>query len=42
MTVNAFQVQEIIQAVMKADPHAFINVSKTEQIVGNYYQEPLD
>ena len=42
MTVNAFQVHEVVQAVMKADPHAFINISKTEQIVGNYYQEPLD
>lgn len=42
MTVNAFQVEEVIQAVLKADPHAFVNVSKTERIVGNYYQEPLN
>ncbi|MDD6466623.1 MAG: YitT family protein [Erysipelotrichaceae bacterium] len=41
MTINTYQVHEVIQAVKKTDPNVFINVAKTEQIVGNYYQTPL-
>ncbi|MBQ2479396.1 MAG: YitT family protein [Erysipelotrichales bacterium] len=42
MTINAFQVDELVQAAKKADPHVFISISHTERIVGNYYQAPLD
>ena len=42
MTINSYQVQEVVQAVKKADPKVFINIFKTERIVGNYYQKPLD
>ena len=42
MTCNAFQVNEIIHAAKVADPHCFINILKTEKVVGNYYQQPLD
>lgn len=42
MTINAYQVQEVVKAIQQADPKVFINISKTERIVGNYYQKPLD
>ena len=42
MTCNAFQVNEIIHAAKVVDPHCFINILKTEKVVGNYYQQPLD
>lgn len=42
MTINAYQVQEVIKAIRQVDPKVFINISKTERIVGNYYQKPLD
>lgn len=41
MTINTYQMNEVVQAIKKTDPHVFINISKTEQIVGNYYQTPL-
>ncbi len=42
MTVNAYQVDGIIASIRKIDPHAFITINKTEKIVGNYYQVPLE
>ena len=42
MTINAYQVQDVIHAIQEVDPKVFINISKTERIVGNYYQKPLD
>ena len=42
MTVNAFQVEDLVEAAKQADPHVFINISHTERIVGNYYQAPLE
>lgn len=41
-TVNAFQVDSVIHAIRDVDDHAFITINKTERIVGNYYQLPLD
>lgn len=41
-TVNAFQVDALIHAIREVDEHAFIMINKTEKIVGNYYQLPLD
>ncbi len=41
-TCNAYQVNIIIHACKEVDPHAFINVMKTDKIIGNYYQQPRD
>lgn len=41
MTCNAFQVNNVIHAIKSADPKAFVTISKTERVVGNYYQAPL-
>ena len=40
--VNSFQYRNVISIVTNVDPHAFINVQKTAEIYGNYYQKPLD
>lgn len=40
--VNSFQTREVIQSVLEADEHAFINIQTTERIIGNFYQKPLD
>jgi len=42
MVVNAFQVNEVVMHAQEIDPKIFITVSKTERIIGNYYQKPLD
>jgi uncharacterized membrane-anchored protein YitT (DUF2179 family) len=42
MTINAYQVNEVVDSILLADPKAFINVANSERIVGNYYQKPLD
>lgn len=42
MVVNAFQVDEVVDAAREADPKIFISVSRTERIIGNYYQKPLE
>lgn len=42
MTINAYQVREVVEAIKKVDPKAFININITEKIIGNYYQKPLD
>jgi len=40
--VTASQVKELIPAIRKVDPVVFINVLKTEQINGRFYQRPKD
>lgn len=40
--VNSFQYRNVVSIVKKVDEHAFINVQKTAEIYGNYYQKPLD
>lgn len=42
MVVNEFEVEDVIDACKEIDPHVFISVNKTERIVGNYFQKPLD
>ncbi len=42
MTCNAFQVSTITHQIERIDPAAFINVMKTEKVLGNYYQQPLE
>ena len=38
--VSSAQSKSIIREVKKADPHAFVNAIKTEQIAGKFYQKP--
>lgn len=40
--VNSFQYRNVVSIVKKVDEHAFINVQKTAEVYGNYYQKPLD
>ncbi len=40
--VNSFQTQTVIKAAKEADPKVFINVQNSKEVVGNYYQLPLD
>lgn len=40
--VNTFQTNTVIQAAKKADSHVFINVQNSKQVIGNYYQAPLE
>lgn len=42
MVVNAFEVNDVVEAAKLADPKIFISISKTERIIGNYYQKPLE
>lgn len=42
VTVNQFEVDEVIHAVQKTDSKAFITLAKTEKIVGNYVQRKYD
>lgn len=42
MVVNEFEVEDVIEACKSVDPHVFISVNKTERVVGNYYQKPLE
>jgi uncharacterized membrane-anchored protein YitT (DUF2179 family) len=41
-TINAYQINDVIQAVKSVDQKAFISVNSVEKIVGNYYQAPLE
>lgn len=38
--VSSAQSKSIIREVKKADPHAFVNAIKTEQIAGRFYKKP--
>ncbi len=38
--VSSNQVNSIIRAIKEVDPHAFINVTKTDTIKGNFYIKP--
>lgn len=40
--VNYFQVDDVIESVLKADQKAFINIQNTLSVKGNYYQKPLE
>ena len=40
--VSSAQSKSIIREVKKADPHAFVNAIKTEQIAGRFYQKPYE
>lgn len=40
--VSSAQSKSIIREVKKADPHAFVNAIKTEQIAGRFYQSQMN
>ena len=40
--VNGYQTNDVIKAIIKTDPSAFVNVQETSLVIGNYYQKPLD
>jgi uncharacterized membrane-anchored protein YitT (DUF2179 family) len=42
MVVNEFEVEDVIEACTSVDPKVFISVNKTEQVIGNYFQKPLE
>ena len=40
--VSGAESKKVLKAVQEADPDAFINVIKTEQLSGKFYQRPND
>ncbi|MGB7594359.1 MAG: YitT family protein [Erysipelotrichaceae bacterium] len=42
MVVNAFEVDEVVEAARQVDPKVFISISSTERVIGNYTQKPLE
>ena len=38
--VSSEESKQIIRAIKEIDPHAFVNVMKTEQVAGRFYQRP--
>jgi len=42
ITINTYQLRDVIETVQTVDPHAFITVNSVDRVVGNYYQKPLD
>ena len=42
ITVNNYQLPEVISCIRKADEHAFMTLNAVEKIIGNYYQKPLE
>ena len=40
--ISSDQVKEITKQIHKIDPQAFINVIRTDQISGKFYQKPND
>ncbi|MDI9517809.1 MAG: YitT family protein [Erysipelotrichaceae bacterium] len=41
-TINSYQLEDVINAIKKADPSVFISISQSERVIGNYYQKPLE
>lgn len=42
LTVNQSQVANIVKAVKKVDPMAFVTVYEVEKVIGNFYQQPVE
>lgn len=40
--VSSAEVKHVVGLVMETDPHAFVNVVKTDQLSGRFYQKPTD
>lgn len=40
--VGSNQIRRLTRKVKQADPHAFVNVIRTEKLMGNFYRDPRD
>jgi len=40
--VSSAESGKVTQMVKEVDPHAFVNVIKTERLLGNFYKRPTD
>lgn len=40
--VGSNQLRRLTRKVKQADPHAFVNVIRTEKLMGNFYRDPRD
>ena len=38
--VSSAESKHVLRAIKEADPHAFVNIIKTEQVSGRFYQKP--
>ena len=38
--VSSAEIKAVLSVIKVADPHAFVNVMKTEQVAGRFYQKP--
>lgn len=42
MVINSYQVSDVINSIREIDDKAFISISDVKEVIGNYYQKPLD
>lgn len=42
MVVNTYEVNQVVEIAQKVDSKVFIDISKTDKVIGNYYRIPLD
>ncbi|MBQ9328420.1 MAG: YitT family protein [Solobacterium sp.] len=42
LTVNTYQVNDVLRYIKAADARAFITISTVERVIGNYHQTPLE
>lgn len=42
MTINTYQLKGIVDVVKMVDNKSFISISSCDEIVGNYYQKPIE
>ena len=38
--VSSAESKHVLRAIKEADPQAFVNIIKTEQVSGRFYQKP--
>lgn len=42
ITINTYQLRDVIETIQRVDRHAFITVNNVDRVIGNYYQKPLE
>jgi Uncharacterized conserved protein len=42
MTINTYEMNGVVEAIKEVDKDVFINIYKSERIIGNYRQKPLE
>jgi uncharacterized membrane-anchored protein YitT (DUF2179 family) len=42
MVVNTYEVNQVVEIAQTVDSKIFIDISKTDKVIGNYYRIPLD